>query len=130
MSAADVQHYFNLSAAVLDVEHPKQRGLTMRTIETLISEKKLITSNKNIINSNLYDCSRVNVINRDNPQLSNDFIDSPFLLVFKIDIGNSHTEHFSQSFNIQLNSISYNNYQSVLLIYLFTNSKIQFNDLF
>jgi hypothetical protein len=39
----------------------------------------LITSNKNIINSNLYDNSRVNVINRDNPQLSNDFIDSPFL---------------------------------------------------
>ena len=79
MSAVDVQHYFHLSAAVLDIEHPKQRGLTMRTIETLISEKKLITTNKNIINSSLYDSSRVDIINRGDPQLRNDFFDSPFL---------------------------------------------------
>jgi hypothetical protein len=81
MSADDVQHYVNISAAVLDVEHPKQRGLTMRTIETLIAEKKLITTNKNIINSNLYDKSRVCIINRDNPKLPDDFIDCPFLPV-------------------------------------------------
>ncbi len=79
MSAVDVQHYVNISAAVLDVEHPKQRGLTMRTIETLISEKKLITTNKSIINSNLFDNSRVCVINRDDPKLPNNFIDCPFL---------------------------------------------------
>jgi hypothetical protein len=79
MPSLDVQHYMNLSAAVLDVEHPKQRGLTMRTIETLISEKKLITTNKNIISSNLYDKSRVYIINRRDPQLSNHFIDCPFL---------------------------------------------------
>jgi hypothetical protein len=51
----------------------------MRTIETLISGKKLITTNKNIIDSNLYDRSRVDIISRSNPYLSNDFMDSEFL---------------------------------------------------
>jgi hypothetical protein len=79
MTALDVQYFVNRSAAILDIEHPKQRGLTMRTIETLISGKKLITTNKSIINSNLYDTSRVYVISRDNPQLPNNFINSKFL---------------------------------------------------
>jgi hypothetical protein len=83
MSAADLQYYVNLSDAVLDIEHPKQRGLTMRTIETMISEKKLITTNKNVIDSNLYDKSRIHIINRDNPQLPSNFIDCPFLPIPK-----------------------------------------------
>ncbi len=79
MTALDVQYFINRSAAILDIEHPKQRGLTIRTIETLISGKKLITTNKSIINSNLYDTSRVYIISRDNPQLPNNFINSEFL---------------------------------------------------
>lgn len=40
------------SNVILDISHPKQSGLTMRTIETLGCGKKLLTTNKDIINYN------------------------------------------------------------------------------
>jgi len=79
MQASDVALIVANSKAVLDIEHPRQRGLTMRTIETLFAEKKLITTNHSILKSDLYDVSRVHVINRDSPKISSTFLDSPFL---------------------------------------------------
>jgi hypothetical protein len=79
MSADEVNYYIKNSTAILDIEHPNQTGLTMRTIETLLSEKKLITTNKSIVSSNLYDVSRVYVISRKNPHIPNDFFNYTFL---------------------------------------------------
>ena len=79
MSAADVAQIVEDSRAVLDVEHPRQRGFTMRTIETLLGGKKLVTTNKHILESELYDPSRVCLINRANPEIPAEFIDRPFL---------------------------------------------------
>lgn len=81
MSAADVAQVVECSRAVLDVEHPRQRGFTMRTIETLLAGKKLVTTNKHILNSDLYDPSRVCVINRINPYIPAEFLDQPYLPV-------------------------------------------------
>lgn len=81
MSAADVAQIVECSRAVLDVEHPLQRGFTMRTIETLLAGKKLVTTNKHILDSDLYDPSRVCVINRTNPEISTEFLDRPYLPV-------------------------------------------------
>lgn len=67
--------------AVLDIEHPHQHGLTIRTIETLMAGKKLITTNKHILSSNLYHPSRVYVINRSKPDISADFFEQPYLPV-------------------------------------------------
>ncbi len=69
------------SRAVVDVEHPRQRGYTMRTIETLLLEKKLVTTNKHILTSNLYHPSRVFVINRAAPEIPVEFLDQPYLAV-------------------------------------------------
>ena len=66
-------------AAVLDMEHPNQNGLTMRTFEVIASRKKLITTNKIIKYHEFYDPSRICVIDRNNPFLSLDFLNSPFL---------------------------------------------------
>ena len=38
------------SNVILDISHPKQTGLTMRTIETLSLGKKILTTNNDIIN--------------------------------------------------------------------------------
>jgi hypothetical protein len=81
MSAAEVAQNVERSTAVLDVEHPRQRGFTMRTIETLLVEKKLITTNKYIVASNLYHPSRVYVINRTEPEIPPEFLDQPYLAV-------------------------------------------------
>jgi len=81
MSAVDVAQVVECSRAVLDVEHPRQRGFTMRTIETLLAGKKLVTTNKHILDSDLYCPSRVCVINRTNPEIPAEFLDQPFLPV-------------------------------------------------
>lgn len=81
MSAADVAKVVDCSRAVLDVEHPRQRGFTMRTIETLLLGKKLATTNKHIVDSDFYDPSRVCVINRTNPEIPDEFLNQPYLPV-------------------------------------------------
>jgi len=63
-------------AAVLDMEHPKQNGLTMRTFEVIASGKKLITTNKFIKDHDFYDPSRICVIDRNNPSIPVDFLKS------------------------------------------------------
>lgn len=81
MSATDVAQIVDCSGAVLDVEHPRQRGFTMRTIETLLAGKKLVTTNELILASDLYHPSRICVINRSNPEITADFLDQPYLPV-------------------------------------------------
>lgn len=81
MAAADVEQIVNRSRSVLDVEHPRQRGFTMRTIETFLVEKKLATTNKYILDSDLYHPSRVCVISRENPEIPGDFFDLPYVAV-------------------------------------------------
>lgn len=65
--------------AVVDIEHPKQRGLTMRSIETLLLGRKLVTTNAEIKNSDLFHETRVCVIDRNNPNVPQEFLGSPFL---------------------------------------------------
>ncbi len=79
MPATEVAQKVENSRAVLDVEHPRQRGFTMRTIETLLAEKKLVTTNKYILTSNLYHPSRVVLINRTAPDIPAKFLDQPYL---------------------------------------------------
>lgn len=65
--------------AVVDIEHPKQRGLTMRSIETLLLSRKLVTTNTEIKNCDLFHESRVCVIDRNNPNVPAQFLNIPFL---------------------------------------------------
>lgn len=62
------------SIAVLDIQHPKQTGLTMRTIETLGLGKKLITTNRDIEQYDFFIRQNILVIDRDNPVIPKSFI--------------------------------------------------------
>ncbi|PIL39949.1 hypothetical protein CR103_09490 [Massilia psychrophila] len=81
MSADAVAEIVAQSRAVLDIEHPQQRGFTMRTIETLLSGKKLLTTNKHILDSDLYHPSRVQIIERGDPEITSGFLNCPFVQV-------------------------------------------------
>jgi hypothetical protein len=81
MPAAEVAHKVGSSRAVLDVEHPRQRGLTMRTIETLFAGKKLVTTNEHILKSDLYNPSRIHLISRLNPSIPTEFLSKSFLII-------------------------------------------------
>ena len=79
MMASEVAKVVDSSRAVLDIEHPLQRGLTMRTIETFLAGKKLITTNKHIVTSDLYHPSRVCVIDRWDPEIPATFFDETYI---------------------------------------------------
>lgn len=66
------------SKIILDIEHPKQIGLTMRTIEMLAMEKKIITTNSSIINYDFYKPNNVMIIDRTNPVIPKEFFSSEF----------------------------------------------------
>jgi len=66
------------SNVVVDIEHPSQNGLTMRTIEMLGAHKKLITTNKNIMNYDFYNTNNIYVIERNNLEIRKDFFDIPY----------------------------------------------------
>ncbi|MDR2008985.1 MAG: hypothetical protein LBQ22_00700 [Bacteroidales bacterium] len=66
------------SKAIIDIEHPKQKGLTMRTFEVLGKERKLITTNENIKNYDFYNPSNVLIVDRLNPSINKDFINTDY----------------------------------------------------
>lgn len=68
--------YYAKSRIQIDVQHPKQTGLTMRTMETLGAKKKLITTNWDIKNYDFYCPENILVVDRTNPVISESFIKS------------------------------------------------------
>lgn len=79
LDQAIVQSIFLESFAILDVEHPQQTGLTMRSLESLGAHKKLITTNQHIKNYDFYNPANICIINRKNPKIPNNFFDEKFI---------------------------------------------------
>lgn len=78
LSVEEILDIFSSTKAVIDIEHDKQNGLTMRTFEVLASGIKLITTNKDIINYDLYHPDNVYIINRYNIDFESAFLATPF----------------------------------------------------
>lgn len=64
--------------AVLDIQHPNQIGLTMRSFEVMGLDKKLVTTNSDIINYDFYCPENICIINRDKPEPDKYFFEIPF----------------------------------------------------
>ncbi len=79
LSHQQIYSYYRRSTAVLDINKPFQRGLTMRTFEALASGNKLITTNPDIQQYNFYTPQNILVINRENPQIPLSFFQTPFI---------------------------------------------------
>lgn len=74
-----LQSVFSRSLAVVDIEHPRQRGLTMRTFEAMGSLKKLVTTNVNVREYEFFNPSNICVIDRVAPRIPSAFLDTPFV---------------------------------------------------
>ncbi|WP_461671168.1 hypothetical protein, partial [Mycobacterium tuberculosis] len=66
MSTREISIMVDESKVILDIQHPNQTGLTMRTIEMIGMSKKIITTNQDIVNYDFYDSRNIAVIDRDN----------------------------------------------------------------
>lgn len=80
ISKSEIRNIFLHSSAVIDIQHPGQSGLTMRSIEMLGLRKKLITTNENIVNYDFFDKRNVLVVDRVTPVVSEEFISSKYNL--------------------------------------------------
>ena len=69
---------FASARIIVDIQHPKQTGLTMRCIETLGAKKKLVTTNEHIKNYDFYNPNNILIIDRANPKISEDFLVKPY----------------------------------------------------
>ena len=74
----EIARIINSSRAVLDIQHPRQTGLTMRTIEMIGMRKKIITTNKSIVKYDFYNPNNIMVIDRNNPMIDSSFFDKPY----------------------------------------------------
>ena len=73
LSKSDVIDIIKQSKTIIDIQHPFQTGLTMRTIEMFGAKKKLFTTNNDIENYDFYNRSNIFIINRNNPKINVDF---------------------------------------------------------
>ena len=78
MNAAEIKDVYNRSKCILDVEHQKQRGLTMRTIELVGMQKKIITTNTMVKKYDFYNPANICVIDRQNPVVEESFWDREY----------------------------------------------------
>lgn len=78
MPRQKVQEVFRKSRAILDIEHPLQSGLTIRTLETFGAGKKLVTTNASIMDTEIYDPRNIYVIDRSKPHVPITFLESPY----------------------------------------------------
>lgn len=74
----EVQKYIESSAILLDIQKEDQQGLSFRVFEALGYDKKLITSNRDIVNYDFYDPANILVIDKQNPVISMEFLQAPF----------------------------------------------------
>lgn len=73
-----VQEIFRRSLAVLDIEHPRQTGLTIRTLEALGARKKFVTTNPGVVDYDFYSPDNILVIDRTDPRLPAGFLETPY----------------------------------------------------
>jgi hypothetical protein len=78
MSQKEILDTFMHSSVVVDIEHPGQVGLTMRTIEMIGCKKKLITTNKSIKEYDFYDENNICIVDRSDIKLPKDFFKVPY----------------------------------------------------
>ena len=62
------------SRIVLDIQHPRQTGLTMRTIEMVGMNKKLITTNASINTYDFYNPNNISIVDRNNVIIDDKFL--------------------------------------------------------
>lgn len=73
LSSREIAEIVSSSKCVLDIHHPNQSGLTMRTLEMIGMKMKIITTNADIRNYDFFHPNNIMVIDREHPVVEKDF---------------------------------------------------------
>ncbi|KMQ62310.1 hypothetical protein ACM40_08395 [Chryseobacterium sp. BLS98] len=78
LSHHEIVDIYKNTKVILDINHPGQDGLTMRTFETLGAGRKLITTNPKIKKYPFYDSQNISIIEREAIKFDESFFRSDF----------------------------------------------------
>lgn len=79
INSEGVNKLIRSSRAVLDIERVVQTGFTMRTLEVLATQRKLVSTNANLVNADFYDNRNIALIDRDRLDIPLEIFESPFV---------------------------------------------------
>lgn len=105
-----ILNYYQQSAVILDINHPYQRGLTLRTFEALGASKKIITTNKEIKKFEFFNPNNIYVIDRKNIILDRQFFETPYQNIEKETLDKFSLEGFLYNVFINAEAEYWDNY--------------------
>jgi hypothetical protein len=74
----EVRTIIHASRCILDIQHPRQLGLTMRTIEVLGAKRKMITTNTHITEYDFFNESNICCIDRKDIEIPREFLSAQY----------------------------------------------------
>ncbi|MCW5520334.1 hypothetical protein J1N09_10820 [Aureitalea sp. L0-47] len=77
-SIEDVSEKIKNCKILLEIQRSDQIGLSFRCMEALGHRKKLITTNKDIVNYDFYDSQNILVLDENNYHIPSEFVNSPY----------------------------------------------------
>lgn len=78
ISLEEISKYIEKSKSLLDIKRDGQFGLTFRIFESIGLQKKLITTNPDIVNYDFYNPNNILVIDEKNPEIPISFFESDY----------------------------------------------------
>ncbi len=81
LSKEKVVSIVNQSKSILDIPDDKQSGYTFRTIDAMITRKKLVTTNTFIKKEKFYNENNILIIDKFKPEIDKQFFNKPFVVL-------------------------------------------------
>ncbi|MDO4224914.1 MAG: hypothetical protein Q4C75_03370, partial [Bergeyella zoohelcum] len=78
LSHQETAELYAQSKAILDINKPFQKGLSMRIFDALAMKCKVITTNEEIKNYPFYNPKNILIIDRENPKIDKSFLETYF----------------------------------------------------
>lgn len=78
LTTNDILNYYDQSNLILDINHPLQKGLTLRVFEAIGAGKKIITTNKHIKKYSFYNPNNIYIIDREHIVLNDAFFKNEY----------------------------------------------------
>lgn len=78
LAPEEVREHILACDILLEVQKEDQQGLSFRVFEALGYDKKLITSNKDIVSYDFYNPSNILVIDKNKPVITEEFLHTPY----------------------------------------------------
>jgi hypothetical protein len=78
LSSMEIAQVILESRCIVDIHHPYQVGLTIRTIEMLGAKRKLITTNKSVVDHDFFRPENIYILDRNDPKVDVSFFTLPY----------------------------------------------------